>query len=161
LQRHGAARRIGIAWCGNPAHKNDRYRSMSAEALVTLARALPRVDAVYFGLGTTPLPEEARRWGLLPLGPQRDFAELAALVENLDLVITVDSAFAHLAGALARPVWVLLPLNSDWRWLRDRSDSPWYPSMRLFRQRRLGDWSQVIEHVAREAHDFAPASKAA
>ena len=160
LQRHGAARRIGIAWCGNPVHKNDRYRSMSTEALVTLARAIARVDAVFFGLGTAPLPEMARR-SVLPLGPQRDFAELAALVENLDLVITVDSAFAHLAGALARPVWLMLPLNSDWRWLRDRSDSPWYPTMRLFRQRRLGDWSEVIEQVACEVNDFAAASKAA
>ena len=98
---------------------------------------------------------------MLPLGPLADFAELAALVEQLDLVITVDTAFAHLAGALARPVWVLLPLNCDWRWLRERSDSAWYPTMRLYRQRVLGDWSGVMEQVARDLDILAASSSAA
>jgi len=86
--------------------------------------------------------------GLRPLGRFRDFLELAAVIASLDLVITVDTVFAHLAGALARPVWLLLPFNSDWRWLRERGDSPWYPTMRLYRQPRLGDWSDVIARVA-------------
>jgi ADP-heptose:LPS heptosyltransferase len=80
----------------------------------------------------------------------QDFADTAALICNLDLIITVDTAVAHLAGALGRPVWVLLPFAPDWRWLRNRSDSPWYPTMRLFRQPVPGDWAQPIEQIVRE-----------
>jgi ADP-heptose:LPS heptosyltransferase len=77
-----------------------------------------------------------------------DFGETAALIANLDLVITVDTAIAHLAGAMGRPVWILLPKASDWRWLLDRSDSPWYPTARLFRQSTPGEWNPVIAEVA-------------
>jgi hypothetical protein len=77
-----------------------------------------------------------------------EFAEVAALIENLDLVITVDTAVAHLAGALGKPVWLLTCYVPDWRWLRDRTDSPWYPTVRLFRQSSLGDWTGVIDDVA-------------
>ena len=76
--------------------------------------------------------------------------DTAAIVKNLDLVITCDTALAHLAGGLGAPVWTLLPKSSDWRWLADRDDSPWYPTMRLFRQSRLGDWSDVVHRVTRE-----------
>ena len=76
-----------------------------------------------------------------------DFADTAALIEQLDLVITVDTSVAHLAGALGKPVWVLLPANYDWRWMLDRDDSPWYPTMRLFKQTLLGDWSTVVAAV--------------
>ncbi|HEX5242879.1 MAG TPA: glycosyltransferase family 9 protein, partial [Tepidisphaeraceae bacterium] len=79
-----------------------------------------------------------------------DFADTAALIANLDLVIACDTAVAHLAGAMARPVWTLLPFAPDWRWMLDRSDSPWYPTMRLFRQPRPGDWGSVLENVAIE-----------
>jgi ADP-heptose:LPS heptosyltransferase len=78
-----------------------------------------------------------------------DFADTAGLINALDLVITVDTAVAHLAGALGKPVWVLLPMCADWRWLTERSDSPWYPTMRLFRQTRWGDWDQVVQKVVR------------
>jgi ADP-heptose:LPS heptosyltransferase len=77
-----------------------------------------------------------------------DFADTAALIANLDLVITVDTAIAHLAGALGKPVWVLLPFVPDWRWLLNRDDSPWYPTMRLFRQKASGQWNEVISQVA-------------
>ncbi len=77
----------------------------------------------------------------------QDFADTAALLSCMDLVITVDTAIAHLAGALGKPVWILLPYDPDWRWLTERDDSPWYPSMRLFRQSAIGDWDGVIEHV--------------
>jgi ADP-heptose:LPS heptosyltransferase len=77
-----------------------------------------------------------------------DFVDTAAAMKSLDLVITADTAVAHLAGALGVPVWVALPFNPDWRWLLDRSDSPWYPSMRLFRQKALGDWSDVLARMA-------------
>ena len=76
-----------------------------------------------------------------------DFADTAALLANLDLIITVDTAVAHLAGALARPAWVLLPYMPDWRWMLDRADSPWYPTLRLFRQKTRGDWAQVMERI--------------
>ena len=86
--------------------------------------------------------------GIVDLSPHlADFADTAAVIGRLDLVITVDTAVAHLAGALARPVWVLLSYAADWRWLRDRDDSPWYPTMRLFRQPRPGDWEPVIAEV--------------
>jgi ADP-heptose:LPS heptosyltransferase len=77
----------------------------------------------------------------------RDFADTAALIENLDLVISVDTSVAHLAGALGKNVWTLLPARPEWRWLLDRDDSPWYPTMRLFRQTRRGDWTDVIDRV--------------
>jgi ADP-heptose:LPS heptosyltransferase len=80
----------------------------------------------------------------------KDFADTAALIANLDLVIAVDTAVVHLAGAMGKPVWTLLPFAADWRWLLEREDSPWYPSMRLFRQPALGDWDSVIKRVADE-----------
>jgi ADP-heptose:LPS heptosyltransferase len=78
----------------------------------------------------------------------RDFTDTAALIANLDLVISVDTAVAHLAGAMGRPVWTLLPFAPDWRWLLNRSDSPWYPTMRLFRQPSIGNWAGALEQVA-------------
>ena len=95
---------------------------------------------------------------LLALGPQmQDFADTAAVVENLDLVICVDTALAHLAGALGKPCWVLLPAyKTDWRWLKDRADSPWYPAvMRLFRQSAMGDWSGVMAEVVQALRRLA------
>jgi ADP-heptose:LPS heptosyltransferase len=83
-----------------------------------------------------------------------DFADTAALVENLDLVISVDTSIAHLAGAMARPVWVLIPNQRDFRWLLDRPDSPWYSTMRLFRQRARGDWDSVIARIVDELSDW-------
>jgi ADP-heptose:LPS heptosyltransferase len=79
-----------------------------------------------------------------------DFGETAAVISELDLVITIDTAVAHLAGSLGKPVWLLLPYASDWRWMLDREDTPWYPGMRLFRQKRPGDWSDVIDRVTPE-----------
>jgi ADP-heptose:LPS heptosyltransferase len=81
-------------------------------------------------------------------GQLTDFSQTAALVANLDLIITVDTSVAHLAGALAKPTWVLIPFAPDFRWLRERSDSPWYPTMRLFRQSRRGDWTEPLEQMA-------------
>ena len=84
-----------------------------------------------------------------------DYAATAACLENLDLLITVDTSVAHLAGALGRPVWLLLPTCNDWRWLLDRDDSPWYPSMRLFRQKTLGDWDSLLAEVTAECRKWS------
>ena len=125
--------RIGVVARGNPAHTNDANRSLPP-ALAAELLALP---------------------GALSLEPQdtgaKDFADTAAIIAGLDLVITVDTAVAHLAGALGKPVWILLPrLMTDWRWMEDRADSPWYPGARLFRQAVAGDWASVLEAVRQD-----------
>jgi hypothetical protein len=113
------------------------------------------VDARFVSLQKDIRPDDATvlkdRNDLLHLGDQlKDFSDIAAVISNLDLVISVDTSFAHLAGALAKPVWVLLPFVPDSRWLVDRDDSPWYPTARLFRQYAAGDWPSVIDHVGVE-----------
>ncbi len=142
--------RIGIAWSGRPTHPNDRRRSIRLERLAPLAQAGP---AAFVSL-QKPLPvADAAALssfpGLTDLSDAlSDFEETAALIASLDMVITVDTAMGHLAGALAKPVWIMLPKASDWRWLLDRSDSPWYPTARLFRQRSPGAWEALIHEVA-------------
>jgi hypothetical protein len=127
---------VGVAWRGRPTHPNDAHRSLpSRDLLAPLAAAGARL----FDLQA----------------PRGDFADLAALVEQLDLVVTVDTALAHLAGALGKPCWVLLPwYRTDWRWLTGRSDSPWYPSARLFRQPAFGDWPGAVAAVANAYSEF-------
>jgi Tfp pilus assembly protein PilF len=142
--------RIGIAWSGRPTHPNDRRRSIRLERLAALAQAGP---ACFVSLQKPLSPADAAAMslfaGLTDLSDAlSDFEETAALIANLDMVITVDTAMGHLAGALAKPVWILLPKASDWRWLLDRSDSPWYPTARLFRQRSPGAWDAVIGEAA-------------
>ncbi|HWY88682.1 MAG TPA: glycosyltransferase family 9 protein, partial [Gemmataceae bacterium] len=119
--------------------------------------ALARVDGIrLLSLQVGPGSEQLATAGfpVTDLGQRFDrssLSDLAAVLMNMDLVISVETAPAHLAGALGVPAWILLPLKPDWRWLLERSDSPWYPTMRLFRQTRFGDWSEVFERVAREA----------
>jgi Tfp pilus assembly protein PilF len=139
-------RKIGLVWAGNALHRNDRFRSMRLEMLAPLA-GIP--DIAWFSLQKGPAEADTHAGlPLHPLGPRlRDFSDTAAAIENMDLVISVDTSVVHLAGALGKPVWVLLPANPDWRWLLERRDSPWYPSARLFRQSRLGDWRGVVEQV--------------
>ncbi len=144
LQTSGSvSTRVGLCWTGNPRHLNDRNRSMPPSFFERL-EGLP-------GLAFFDLSPEALDWPDLNLRPLLrrlvDFEDTAALIANLDLVITVDTAVAHLAGALGRPVWILLPYAADWRWLRGRDDSPWYASARLFRQKKAGDWGEVVERV--------------
>jgi len=141
-------RKIGITWSGNAAHTNDRNRSIALEQF----RELAAPGCCFVSL--QPQVRESDRaalagWtGLVDAGPQlHDFAETAALLEALDLVITVDTSVAHLAGALGRPTWILLPFSPDWRWMAGRDDTPWYPTARLFRQPRPGDWSAVLDQV--------------
>jgi hypothetical protein len=141
-------RRIGLAWAGNPTHSNDHHRSMPFEKL----RPLLDADAEFHCLHKAVHPTD-RAWieadGRMRIHSEdlHDFGDTAALIANLDLVITVDTAVAHVAGALGKPVWVLLSFVPDFRWLVDRNDSPWYPTARLFRQPRRGDWPSVTAHV--------------
>ncbi len=145
----GGGLRVGLAWAGNPIHPLDRTRSMPARHLARLLA----VEGVRFV--SLQVDERGAELADLPAGAVRDvapliddFADTAALVSVLDLVISVDTAVVHLAGALGRPVWVLLAAAPDWRWLRDREDSPWYPTARLFRQPMAGDWDSVMDRVA-------------
>lgn len=147
---------IGLAWAGNPDHSNDRNRSISPDCFSMLAAD---GGAAFFSLqksgGGSRAPPPAPMAGVCDLmGQVEDFADVAALIAHLDLVISVDTSTAHLAGALGKPVWVLLPYAADWRWQQGRDDSPWYPSMRLFRQRRRGDWDEVLRRVRHALHEF-------
>jgi hypothetical protein len=143
--------RVGLVWKGSPAHENDADRSLpSLEALAPLW-TVPGIRFVSLQKGAG---EDETRFpppglSLVSLGSEMaDFADVAAIVAQLDLVICVDTAVAHLAGALNRPCWVLLAdYKTDWRWLTGRADSPWYPTIRLFRQARGGDWASVIEEI--------------
>jgi tetratricopeptide (TPR) repeat protein len=144
-RRRGGARRIGLVWAGNPLHSNDARRSCPWSALAPLIRAQDEFVSLQVG----PNAVEAKRLGLADLSPDlTDFAETAAVLAGCDLLITVDTAVAHCAGALGKPVWLLLPHAPDWRWLLGRADSPWYASMRLFRQPKPGDWDGVVAEVA-------------
>ncbi len=157
--------RVGLVWKGNPLFENDADRSLPA--LEVLA-PLWQIDGVRFislqkGAGEQEAAQPPAGLSLLDLGSQLvDFADTAAVVVNLDLVICVDTAVAHLTGALGRPCWVMLPYyKADWRWLKDRTDSPWYPgSMRLFRQPSMGDWSFVVAEMSLALQQFVQARSA-
>lgn len=139
LLPHG--RRVGLSWRGNPLHTNDRRRSLPSSALQPILQ-VPGIVAVSLQ------PDHALPQVLDLTARLIDFAATAALISSLDLVITVDTAVAHLAGALGVPTWIMLPHAPDWRWLMQRDDSPWYRSVRLFRQTMPGDWDAVIARVA-------------
>jgi tetratricopeptide (TPR) repeat protein len=141
--------KVGLAWAGNPEHKGNRSRSLT---LGRLAPLLAVGDIGWYGIQVGRPADEIKRLPqgtVTDLSPQlTDFAETAGAILNLDLVIAVDTAVAHLAGALARPVWIMIGFSPDWRWLLDRDDSPWYPSVRLYRQPAPGDWDSVIALLA-------------
>ncbi len=148
--------RVGIAWQGNPHAPYDRERSIPLAHFAPLA-ALADVQlfCLQKGEGNEQLSRFAREWNVVDFGERLDaaggaFMDTAAIMQHLDLVITSDTSMAHLAGALGVPTWVALNLAPDWRWLLEREDSPWYPAMRLYRQRTLGDWGEVFERIAAE-----------
>jgi tetratricopeptide (TPR) repeat protein len=154
-QRGG--RRVGIVWCGNPAFKEDRRRSLK---LAQIEPILAMADVFFVslnpGISEHDRTEIARRSNALHFGSElRDFADTAAVVAQLDLVITSDTSVAHLAGAMGRPVWIMLGFAPDWRFAYDREQSSWYPSARLFRQSAPGDWAGVIERVRLELKALA------
>jgi tetratricopeptide (TPR) repeat protein len=142
---------VGLVWAGDPLHKNDVNRSMQLVALRPLLD-LPHLQFV--SLQQEICAQDAQvlhsHPGLLAGGPFRDFAETAAAIAGLDAVIAVDTAVAHLAGAMGKPLFLLLPYGADFRWLRERPDSPWYPSARLFRQHAFNDWGRAVEALRQE-----------
>jgi len=144
--------RVGLVWGGRGTHSNDRNRSIKLGQFAPLASA---ANAAFYSLqkGTASADAGDPPRGMLLTDWTKelnDFAETAALVQNLDLLITVDTAVAHLAGAMGKPVWLLTPLAPDWRWMLEREDSPWYPTIRLFRQTSVGDWGEVLRRVELE-----------
>ncbi len=144
--------RIGIAWQGSATHKLNHIRSIPLAYFAGIVR-MPGVRAysLQMGPGREQLAAVAEHWPVIDLGDRLgDFENTAAIVQNLDLVITCDSAPAHLAGALGSRVWVALSFGPDWRWMLDRTDSPWYPTMRLFRQSQPGDWQGVFQRIETE-----------
>jgi tetratricopeptide (TPR) repeat protein len=153
-----SAPRIGLVWSGNPARQADRLRSIPLKQLEPLLRQ----DFAFHCLQKEISPEERALMDSFRLlahaGEQDDFSDAAALITCMDLVVTIDTAVAHIAGAMGKPVWILLPYMADWRWMLDRNDSPWYPTATLFRQKSAGDWDGVIDDVAARlrTRDFTP-----
>ncbi|HWE74152.1 MAG TPA: tetratricopeptide repeat protein [Stellaceae bacterium] len=159
----GPALKVGLVWAGRPEHKRDRHRSMALAELAPLA-AIPNVAFYALQKGAAVgeaehAPEGMRLEILSPL--LGDFADTAAAIMALDLVITVDTSVAHLAGALGKPVWILNAYSPDWRWLEHRSDSPWYPTAELFRQDASRRWAPVVNDVAAELRALASGNSAA
>ncbi len=142
--------RVGLSWAGSAEHVKDKWRSTRLEqwtnvldvpgvSFISLQKQVPEADRA-------ALASEKR---LIDLTPEMgDFSDTAALIQNLDLVLSVDTSVVHLAGALAKPAWVLLQWVPDWRWLLEREDSPWYPTMRLFRQEVRDDYSRPLQRIA-------------
>jgi hypothetical protein len=145
---NATGKRIGFANSGRPVHKHDRNRSIKLPDFMALAKQGRQFVCLQNELRVEDQAWLAGQPDIAYFGPDLvDFSQTAALVEALDLVVTVDTSIAHLAGALGKPTWVLVPFKPDWRWLLGRSDSPWYPSMRLFRQTQRGDWQGPLADV--------------
>jgi Tfp pilus assembly protein PilF len=138
--------RIGLAWAGNPNHGNDYRRSCPAEVLNALAALGSDVEFYRLQMPAhLPAPSQLQLKDFT--SGLTDFTQTAGLISQLDLVISVDTVIAHLAGAMGTAVWILLPFAAEWRWMTQREDSPWYPSARLFRQHRPGDWAQLMQRI--------------
>ncbi|MEX2113695.1 MAG: tetratricopeptide repeat protein [Pirellulales bacterium] len=148
--------RVGIGWQGNPQFPHDRWRSMPLREFAPLARVDgARLVCLQKSFGLEQMAALGGAFEIADLRPDYDvedgaFLNAAAILRNLEVLVTTDTALGHLAGALGARVWLLLSVGADWRWLADRCDSPWYPTMRLFRQSRHGDWSELMQRVAAE-----------
>jgi ADP-heptose:LPS heptosyltransferase len=138
---------VGVVWAGNPEQVNDKKRSTKFEKFKIL-KDISKVKL--YSLQKGEAAKELDNWAVDLSDQINCFADTAAIIDNLDLIITVDTSVAHLAGAMGKRVWILLAFSSDWRWLLDRRDSPWYPSAKLFRQPKLGDWDSVFDEVRKE-----------
>jgi hypothetical protein len=150
--------KVGLVWFGKPTHHNDRNRSLALDQLV---QGLPEgID--YFSLQDRARPDDEACLATSPQirrfdGRLKDFADTAALASLMDVVVSVDTSAAHLAAALGRPTWVRLPFSPDWRWLLGREDSPWYPTVRLFRQPSPGAWEPVMRRLKQALTEAASA----
>ncbi|HEX8522104.1 MAG TPA: tetratricopeptide repeat protein [Tepidisphaeraceae bacterium] len=154
LRKTNKLLRVGVTWAGSPTHLNDINRSTRFELMASVLQK-HEADVEFYSLQKGPRSNDARgaEWLSDFTGKIRDFSDTAALLQHLDLVITVDTSVAHLAGALARDVWVMLPFAPDWRWLESHPDtSPWYPTMRLFRQSRPRQWGDVLARIETQLH---------
>lgn len=142
--------KIGIVWAGNPIHGNDRNRSCALKDFIQLAKIK---NVTLFSLQKGPGIEQMKSWPgdmeLIDLGQEfEDFTDTAAAIENMDLTISVDTSVIHLAGAMGKTAWALIPCEPDWRWMLNRQDTPWYPTIRLFRQKQYGSWEELFHRVA-------------
>jgi tetratricopeptide (TPR) repeat protein len=155
-----SAVKVGIAWQGNPKHRGDRYRSIPLAMFEPLARLKGvKLFSLQKNHGHEQLATVPFANAITDLSQHdKTILDTASIIDHLDLMICCDTALAHLAGALAKPAWVALASTPDWRWLLERDDSPWYPSMRLFRQRRAGDWADVFERIAVALGEVAASS---
>ena len=142
--------KVGLVWAGSKQHRNDAFRSLQlADLYPILNMRTVSLFSLQVGPAQTDLAASPWRDQITDLtGEIRDFADTAAVIEQLDLVISADTAVAHLSGALGKPIWTLLPYVPDWRWLLEREDSPWYPTMRLFRQTERGSWAGPVARIA-------------
>jgi len=148
--------RVGLTWAGSSGYAHDYKRSLVLSQLASLAE-IPGV--VLYSIQKGAGAEQAAGAGMKLIdftGDLNDFADTAALIDNLDLVVSVDTSVAHLAGAMGKPTWILLPYSPDWRWMLGREDSPWYLTARLFRQPKPGDWGTVVKQVVERLQDFRP-----
>jgi ADP-heptose:LPS heptosyltransferase len=152
----GNRKKIGLVWGGNPMHTNDHNRSIPLPLFAPLAEIK---DAAFISIQKGEPAKQKPPAGLELIDHTTDlidYADTAGLIANLDLVISADTSVAHLAGALGKPVWTLLPHHPDLRWLLDRPDTPWYPTMRLFRQKSAGDWGDLMQRVATALNALPP-----
>jgi tetratricopeptide (TPR) repeat protein len=154
--RYAGVCKVGIIWSGNPGQEHNRHRACRLDDLLpVLATEHVQFFSLQKGSPAAQLREGSSGTNVIDLSPRLgDFAETAAVMKNLDLLISTDTGPVHLAGGLARPTWLLLSAIPDWRWMVGRDDSPWYPTMRLFRQRNIGNWAEVMERVTQELKSF-------
>jgi hypothetical protein len=148
--------KIGLAWAGRATARKESYRSCSLKMFALFAELR---DVIFYSLQKGRASEEATNppegMKLIDYTEEiKDFSDTAGFIQNLDIIISIDTAVAHLAGALGRPVWTLIPFAPDWRWSLNRDDCPWYPTMRLFRQPAPGDWSSVIGKIFNELQNY-------
>jgi GT2 family glycosyltransferase len=152
---------VGIVWAGSPSHGNNQNRSCTIKYFTQLTKIDGvRLYGLQKGEAAEQVEELADEMTITNLGTEfEDFTDTGAVIENLDLVISVDTSVLHLAGAMGKPVWALLPFAPEWRWMLNRQDSPWYPTMKLFRQKKWGQWVPVFQNVAEELRTVAARHK--
>lgn len=156
----GELKKIGLVWTGNPAHPNDSNRSIALSQVSRLFDLPARFFSFQVGSKVCEIQELGVTDRITDLSPAlADYTEMAGALLQMDLLISVDTSVVHLAGSLGLPVWMMVPYAPDWRWQLDRTDSPWYPSLRLFRQKRPRDWSETIDELCEKAAEFCAADQ--